>query len=88
MQCFVYAMLGEWLAWEGKGERVQREHLVDVRQVHLQTMFRLVDFARHDLEIPLRLDGSHERRVDDQVPEGRRVRVAGRGRRTGEVVVV
>jgi hypothetical protein len=51
-------------------------------------MFCLVNFARHDLEIPLRLDSHYERRVDNQVAEGCRVFVARGSCGAGEVVVV
>lgn len=71
-----------------RGQDVQRQHLVNVRQVHLETVFVLIYPPAHGLEIPAVLQLLHQRGINGQVAEWSCVGGAGGRRSAGEVVVV
>jgi hypothetical protein len=72
--------------WTGVG--VQRQHLVDVGQVHFQAMLLLVYAPGHGLETPFLLDLFHERSVYGEVSQRCAVGVAAGGCGACEVVVM
>lgn len=72
----------------GGSRNLLRQHLVDVRHVHLEAVLCLIDPGRHPLELPRCVQSGDRLGVDAQVAQRRLERGASAQRAAGEVGVV
>lgn len=76
----------EW--WEGGGGEVQREHFVDVGEVHFETVFFFVVGESHAVEEIGGGEFGDGRLVKSEITQGSFVSLAVRERTASEVIVV